>query len=80
MNQVVERPDTPQIRGLVAKVPHLVEIVEATPRAAWTLVPEYIIHPPEVKASKPVEPVAEAPAGGTEKAEAPAGEVTASPD
>jgi large subunit ribosomal protein L30 len=26
--QVVERPDTPAIRGMVAKVPHLVEIVE----------------------------------------------------
>jgi large subunit ribosomal protein L30 len=25
--QVVERPDTPAIRGMVAKVPHLVEIV-----------------------------------------------------
>jgi large subunit ribosomal protein L30 len=29
LNQVVERPDTPQIRGMVKKVPHLVEIVEA---------------------------------------------------
>ena len=28
LNQVVERPDTPAIRGMVAKVPHLVEIVE----------------------------------------------------
>ncbi|HSR53835.1 MAG TPA: 50S ribosomal protein L30 [Acidobacteriota bacterium] len=25
--QVVERPDTPEIRGMVAKVPHLVQIV-----------------------------------------------------
>jgi len=25
--QVVERPDTPAIRGMVAKVPHLVEII-----------------------------------------------------
>lgn len=25
--QIVERPDTPAIRGMVAKVPHLVEIV-----------------------------------------------------
>ena len=24
----VERPDTPAVRGMVAKVPHLVEIVE----------------------------------------------------
>ena len=28
LNQVVERPDTPAIRGMVAKVPHLVQIVE----------------------------------------------------
>jgi large subunit ribosomal protein L30 len=26
--QVIEREDTPSIRGMVAKVPHLVEIVE----------------------------------------------------
>jgi len=26
--QVVEREDTPSIRGMIAKVPHLVEIVE----------------------------------------------------
>jgi large subunit ribosomal protein L30 len=28
LNQVIERPDTPSIRGMVKKVPHLVEIVE----------------------------------------------------
>jgi large subunit ribosomal protein L30 len=28
MHQVVERPDTPAIRGMVNKVPHLVAIVE----------------------------------------------------
>lgn len=28
LNQVVERPDTPAIRGMVAKVPHLVALVE----------------------------------------------------
>ncbi len=27
LNQVIERPDTPAIRGMVAKVPHLVEVV-----------------------------------------------------
>ncbi|GAC1646184.1 MAG: 50S ribosomal protein L30 [Acidobacteriaceae bacterium] len=26
LNQVIEREDTPAIRGMVAKVPHLVEI------------------------------------------------------
>ena len=28
LQQIVERPDTPAIRGMVAKVSHLVEIVE----------------------------------------------------
>ncbi len=28
INRVVERPDTPGFRGMVAKVPHLLEIVE----------------------------------------------------
>lgn len=28
LNQVVERPDTPEIRGMVLKIPHLVKIVE----------------------------------------------------
>lgn len=28
LNQVVERPDTPAMRGYVAKVPHLLRIIE----------------------------------------------------
>ena len=28
LEQIVERPDTPSIRGMVAKVPHLVRIVD----------------------------------------------------
>ena len=28
LNQVVERPDTPAMRGVVRKVPHLLRIVE----------------------------------------------------
>ncbi|MEP6924306.1 MAG: 50S ribosomal protein L30 [Pyrinomonadaceae bacterium] len=28
LNQVVTRPDTPSMRGVVAKVPHLLRIVE----------------------------------------------------
>lgn len=28
LQQIVERPDTPDIRGMVAKVPHLLRIVE----------------------------------------------------
>ena len=28
LNQIVEREDTPSIRGMVAKVPHLVRVLE----------------------------------------------------
>jgi large subunit ribosomal protein L30 len=28
LNQTVERPDTPSTRGVVAKVPHLLRIIE----------------------------------------------------
>ncbi|HEU4597360.1 MAG TPA: 50S ribosomal protein L30 [Pyrinomonadaceae bacterium] len=28
LNQTVERPDTPAMRGVVAKVPHLLRIIE----------------------------------------------------
>ena len=28
LNQVVERPDTPEIRGMIAKISHLVEIAQ----------------------------------------------------
>jgi large subunit ribosomal protein L30 len=27
LNQVIERPDTKAIRGMIAKVPHMIEIV-----------------------------------------------------
>ena len=59
LNQEVERPDTPQIRGLVAKVPHLVKIVEAPKQPAWKLVPEYAIHPPAAAPEKPAETAGE---------------------
>ncbi len=29
MHQTVERPDTPAVRGMIAKVPHLVKVEEA---------------------------------------------------
>jgi large subunit ribosomal protein L30 len=28
LNQIVDRPDTPSMRGAVAKVPHLIRIIE----------------------------------------------------
>ena len=57
LNQIVEREDTPQNRGLVAFIPHMVEIVEKPAKSpAWAAIPEYVVHP------KPVPP-AEPPAG-----------------
>jgi large subunit ribosomal protein L30 len=49
LNQVVRRPDTPQIRGLLARIPHLVAIVDEPSRpSAWAAVPEYTLRSPEV--------------------------------
>ena len=28
LNRIVERPDTPGFRGMVAKIPHLIRVVE----------------------------------------------------
>lgn len=47
-NHVVERPDTPQIRGLVARIHHLVAIVPAEARPAAPSMPEYTILPLQV--------------------------------
>lgn len=69
LNRVVERPDTPQIRGLVASVPRLVEVVEKPARPAWMQVAEYSIKPPEV-----------APPAATESSEAKAEESPAAPE
>lgn len=60
LNQIVVRPDTPQIRGIVAAVPHLLAIVPETPVPAWASVPEYTVHPAEVTVAAPVKPTAEA--------------------
>lgn len=66
LNQVVERPDTPQVRGLVARLPHLVEVVEPAPQPAWSAVPEYTILPGEAvpALAAAVEPPKEANAPG----------------
>ena len=66
LNQEVERPDTPQIRGIVAKIPHLVKIVEAPKQPAWKLVPEYTIHAP----AKSADSAQETPGVESEKIEA----------
>jgi large subunit ribosomal protein L30 len=33
LNRVVERPDTPGFRGMVKKIPHLLQIVDETGQA-----------------------------------------------
>ncbi len=43
MNHVVERPDTPQVRGVVAKVAHLVEVVSNVSQPVWNSTPAYVI-------------------------------------
>ncbi len=43
LHHVVERQDTPVVRGLIAKVPHLVEVIGVTRAPAWAAVPEYTI-------------------------------------
>ncbi len=65
LNQVVERPDTPQIRGIVAKVPHLLAIVEPPAVPAWATIPEFTVRPPEVAPEAEAE-TAEEPSAGAE--------------
>ena len=55
LNHTVVRPDTPQIRGIVASVPHLLEIVPELPAPAWASIPEYTIHAPAVVPAAPAE-------------------------
>lgn len=47
LNQIVECPDSPQVRGLVARIPHLVAVVEARAASIWPATAEYSITPPE---------------------------------
>ena len=66
LNHTVVRPDTPQIRGIVAAVPHLLEIVPEPPAPAWASIPEYTVHAPVVAPAAPAEstPVPATEAGG----------------
>ena len=62
LHQVVERPDTPQIRGLVARIAHLVEIVDRPPQRQHSSLPEYSIlaaEPASVPASGQTAQIAE---------------------
>ena len=47
LHHVVERPDTAHVRGLIARVSHLVEVVDSAERSEWSSGPEYaILHAP----------------------------------
>jgi large subunit ribosomal protein L30 len=48
LQQVVACPDTPQVRGLIQQVHHLVEVVGEPKPPAWLSVPEYTILPAEI--------------------------------
>jgi large subunit ribosomal protein L30 len=71
LRQVVERPDNAAVRGLIAKIPHLVEIVEGGQQQTLAPIPEYTIVRPEAAATaRPeIEPV---PAVESENSEQPA--------
>lgn len=55
LNHTVVRPDTPQIRGIVAAVPHLLEIVGEPVAPAWASIPEYTVHAPVAAPAAPAE-------------------------
>jgi large subunit ribosomal protein L30 len=62
MNRTVVRPDTPQIRGIVAAVPHMLQVVPEPVPSAWASIPEYTVYAP---VASPAEAV---PAATTEVA------------
>lgn len=86
LNEVVERPDTAAIRGLVARISHLVEIAEPAPEPAWRGVPEYVVQasaaPVKAKPA-PTAPkakaIAESPATTEEKPKAAKSKAEAKP-
>ncbi|HEV2417956.1 MAG TPA: 50S ribosomal protein L30 [Terriglobia bacterium] len=55
LNHVVELEDNPAIRGLVAKVPHLVEITTRPEQPAHASIPEFTIRAASVAPSQTVE-------------------------
>ena len=74
LNHSVLRPDTPQIRGIVASVPHLLEIVTERSAPAWENIPEYAVHAPVAAA-----PAESAAAANPEAMSEPAAGQAASP-
>lgn len=80
LQHVVERPDTAVFRGLIAKVPHLIEVLDSAHPQASTSVPEYTIIPPTGQAENAApaaEPIAEPAESGPHLADAAAVEPVA---
>ena len=77
LNQVVVRPDTPQIRGLVAGIPHLVTVVEEAPKSVWGAMPEYVVHAPAPEAAPKKAPKRAVQEAAPEEKEVPAATVAA---
>jgi large subunit ribosomal protein L30 len=55
LNQVVELPDHPSVRGLVASISHLVQVVDRKAESGWAAIPEYTIRASEAAPAKPPE-------------------------
>ena len=76
LHHVVEREDTPNVRGLVSAVPHLVEIVKGARKPTpWAAIPEYTVYPkveiPKEEApARKARPSEETPAAETHEAAA----------
>lgn len=69
LNHVVELEDNPAIRGLVAKIPHLVEITNPPGQPAHASIPEFTIRVASAMPSQTVESASSAePAATTEPA------------
>jgi large subunit ribosomal protein L30 len=75
LNHTVVRPDTPQIRGIVASVPHLLEIVAEPVAPVWASIPEYTVHAPaaiaQTATAEAAVPTVTAPIAGQETQSAP---------
>lgn len=73
LHQVVERPDTAQGRGLIAKVSHLVQVVDTARHPESTSLPNYVVLPAEGRRETVIEPAAQ---GSVSAAEAGAATTT----
>jgi large subunit ribosomal protein L30 len=79
LQHVVERPDNAVVRGLVAKIPHLVEVLDEEKPSAWGSVAEYTVLKPELT-TKAASPEEDAEAAAPEAASETAPQASAEPE